>query len=513
MEYLGVLCLLVSLLHLAPLQACRVGNKEECDRAPFVPSHSLVGEGFNVVTLQSKGAYVVDMQTYLTPTNTCTLCTNPLMGDQQQKLPLSVLDWRAFSTCSQSLSSSVFSSVSSLTESSTSSIENDWKVGMGLSGVANAQLAGSQSAESKFASHRQRVDKTSFTSHHLTCSHYRYRVPSAPPLSPEFQRHVDSLPHEYSINTAYLYQRFINTYGTHYIQQVNLGGRFKKVTSVRTCLSTLNKISATQVENCLRVGISVGLGLVDASTSSGSCRKVLNNQDSVTGYNLGFLNDITMVSGGDGWPGVFSMTRNDSDGFHRWLGSIKQNPEIVSYTLFPIHELVSNTTVRGHLQQEVRKYILDNGVAKKPNPQSCGWNRPNLSPDCCPLRTHRGRLRVSVLRAWGLKGDPVGRTEGYVRFWYDGHYRRTRWIKSNDNPVWNSHFDLGNVDTRAKLRIEAWDKDVKHDDRLGRCEFYLRPGSHHHTCWLKRGRFTFSYNLQCDPYLTGPTCNIYWPRP
>ncbi|XP_062396155.1 perforin-1-like [Sardina pilchardus] len=397
MANLSLLCLLVSLLHLAPLQACKVGNKEECDRAPFVPSHSLVGEGFNVVTLQRKGAYVVDMQTYLTPTNTCTLCTNPLMGDQQQKLPLSVLDWRAFSTCSQSLSSSVFSSVSSLTESSTSSIENDWKVGMGVSGVANAQLAGSQSAESKFALHS-------------------YRVPSAPPLNPEFQQHVDSLPHEYSINTAYLYQRFINTYGTHYIQQVNLGGRFKKVTSVRTCLSTLNKISATQVENCLRVGISVGLGLVDASTSSGSCRKVLNNQDSVTGYNLGFLNDITMVSGGDGWPGVFSMTRNDSDGFHRWLGSIKQNPEIVSYTLFPIHELVSNTTVRGHLQQEVRKYILDNGVAKKPNPQSCGWNRPNLSPDCCPLGTYRGRLSVSVLRAWDLKGDITGRTEGYVRF-------------------------------------------------------------------------------------------------
>ncbi|XP_048096565.1 perforin-1-like [Alosa alosa] len=384
MANLSVLCLLVSLLHLAPLQACRVGTKEECDGAPFVPSHSLVGEGFNVVTLQHKGAYVIDMQTYLTPTNTCTLCTNPLMGNQLQKLPLSVLDWRAFSTCS-----------------STSSIENDWKVGMGLPEVANVQLEGSQSAESKFASHRQRVDKTSFTSHQLTCSHYRYRVPSAPPLSPEFQQHVDSLPHEYSIDTAYLYRRFINTYGTHYIQQVHLGGRFKRVMSVRTFLSTLNKISATQVENCLRVGISVGLGQLEASASSDSCRKVLNNQDSVTGYNLGFLNHITMVSGGDGWPGVFSMTRNDSVGFHRWLGSIKKNPEIVSYSLLPIHELVS----RGHLQREVRKYILDNGMAKKPKPPACGWNRPNLSPDCCPLHTRRGRLTVSVLRAWGLKGD------------------------------------------------------------------------------------------------------------
>lgn len=173
MANLAAFFLLMSLLRLDPVQACRTGTQEECDTAPFVPSHSLVGEGFDVVTLQNKGAYVVDMQTYLTPTNTCTLCTNPLMGDQLQKLPLSVLDWRALSSCQQSLSGSVFSSVSSLLESSSSSIENDWKVGIGLAGVANLQLAGSRSAESNFASHRQRVDKTSFTSHQITCTHYR----------------------------------------------------------------------------------------------------------------------------------------------------------------------------------------------------------------------------------------------------------------------------------------------------------------------------------------------------
>lgn len=278
-------------------------------------------------------------------------------------------------------------------------------------------------------------------------------------------------------------------------------------------MSTLNKISSSGVKNCLGVGLSVGLGQEQASASINSCRKVLNNQDSVTGYNLGFLNHITMVSGGNGWPGVFSMTQNDSVGYHQWLDSLKENPEIVSYSLFPLDELVSNTTVRLNLRREIRQYIIENGIIKKPNPPSCGFNRPNLSPDCCPLSTHRGRFTVKVLRAWGLKGDPVGKTEGFVKFWYGRIYRQTNWIKSNDNPIWNSYYDLGNVATDDLFKIEAWDKDVKSDDKLGGCNYYLRPGTHYHTCWLKRGRFTFTYSLQCDPYLTGPQCNLYWPKP
>ncbi|KAL2103499.1 hypothetical protein ACEWY4_000367 [Coilia grayii] len=285
------------------------------------------------------------------------------MGGQLQKLPLSVVDWLAFSRCCQGLSSAVFSSVSSLLESSSSSssIDNDWEVGVGLSGVGNLQLAGSQSAE--------------------------FRVPNVPPLSPEFHRHVESLPPEYSRDTAYLYRRFINTYGTLH----------------------------------------------------------------PTGYNLGFLNTFTEVLGGNGWPGLFSMTRNDSAGYRRWLASIRESPEIVSYSLLPVHELVSDTTVQRHLQDEVRKYILSNGLARRPKPPGCGWNRPNLSPDCCPLHTHRGRLRVTVLRAWGLKGNPVGRTEGYVKLWYGGSYRQTGCIRSK-YPIWNSHFDLCTRGSGSGLR-------------------------------------------------------------
>lgn len=119
-------------------------NHHLVHQAPFVPGHSLVGQGFDVVTLQLKGAYVINSQSYLiTTTNSCTLCENPLMGNRFEKLPLSVQDLWVNSSWSVRLSSSALTSVSSLV-GSVSMIQNDWRTAAGLAGFTNLQLEGSQ---------------------------------------------------------------------------------------------------------------------------------------------------------------------------------------------------------------------------------------------------------------------------------------------------------------------------------------------------------------------------------
>uniref|UniRef100_A0AAR2JT11 MACPF domain-containing protein n=1 Tax=Pygocentrus nattereri TaxID=42514 RepID=A0AAR2JT11_PYGNA len=492
--------------------SCRTGSQEECLAAPFVPGHNLVGEGFDVVTLQHKGVYVSDMETFLKPSNSCTLCQNPFIDGQLQKVPLSVLDWRAVNRCNLQISSGIFSSASALLESSTSVIGNDWKVGLNLAGLIGLQLAGSKSTESRFANSRIEVDKTYFSSHQLSCTYYSFRLPNLPPLNPEFQQHLLSLPKGNTSNAMEQYRRFIEIYGTHYIRQVNLGGRFKRVTSIRTCLATLNSVSASQVKNCLNVGLTVGLGLVDASIAGGSCREILANQDSVTSFSEGLMNYMTEVSGGNGWLGEISLTRNDSEGFYTWLGSLKHTPDIIAYSVFPLHDLVNDTDVRRNLQTAITQYIAENGQPKNLSAPQCAGNQPNISPNCCPFNSRRGRLRVTVIRAWGLRGDPVGRTEGYVKLWYDGSFRQTHWIRSND-PWWNKQYDFGNVYTGHRLKLEVWDKDIRHDDRLGGCSVNLRRGTHYQSCGLNRGGFEFSFSLECDPHLTGSLCNIYWPHP
>ncbi|XP_007250855.3 perforin-1-like [Astyanax mexicanus] len=503
-------CALVLLLLSQGSSGCRTGNLQECLKAPFVPGHNLVGEGFDVVTLQRKGAYVSDVQTFLTPTNSCTLCENPFMGGELQKLPLSVLDWRATNRCNLQISGAVFSSVSSLLESSTSMIENDWKVGLNLKDVG-LQLGGSKSEEVTFANSRLKVDKTYFSSHQLSCTHYSTRLPNLPSVNPDFHRHLLSLPKNNTVEAKQQYRNFIDTYGTHYIRNANLGGKFKRVTSIRTCLATLNRVLASQVNYCLNRGLKVGLGLADVSILGSNCRRILSNQDSVMNYTEGLMNHLTKVSGGNGWLGEVSLTKNDSQGFNSWLGSLKNNPDVISYSVFPLHQLAEDPDVRRNLQSAITQYIKDNGQLKK-SPPWCFWNKPNLSLNCCPFKSQRGLLSVTVIRAWGLKGDLVGKTEGYVKVRYERHFRQTHWIRSND-PTWNQTYHLGNVYSGSRLRLEVWDKDVRYDDLLGGCSVSVISGEHRHVCGLNNGRFEFSYKLSCDQYLTGPSCNAYIPKP
>ncbi|KAJ8338765.1 hypothetical protein SKAU_G00355510 [Synaphobranchus kaupii] len=505
------LCLL-ALGHMGVVFSCREGTLEECQEAPFVPGHNLAGEGFDIVKLQHKGAYVIDLQTFLNPTNSCTLCENTLHGDQLQKLPLSVLDWRSFTSCKQELSSALLATVSSVADSATDLIENDWTVGLELGGLVDLTVGGSHSTAVEFATEATAVDKSVFTSHQLSCNHYSYRVSGNPPLSSEFRQQVRSLPQEYNPSTRHLYERFINTYGTHYIQQVRLGGRLTRLTSIRTCLATVNSHSATKVKDCLNTGLSVGLGFLEPSATTSQCRSLLENHDSQTGSQLSYLNHVTEVLGGQKWLGEVSLFKNDSVAFRRWLTSLKDAPDIVSYSLFPVHELIPDAVVGGNVKTAVNRYLRENSIEKDGPAQQC-FGQPNLSSDCCPLQLSRGRLRVTVLKAWGLDGDPVGSTDPYVKFWYGRHFHQTHWIKSEDNPHWNSVYDLGHVEANHELTFEVWDKDVKYDDHLGTCRTRLQEGSHTGSCGLNKGGFSYSYTLTCDTQLSGYQCAKYKPAP
>ncbi|XP_023286326.1 perforin-1-like [Seriola lalandi dorsalis] len=504
------LSLLLFLSHHSLVLSCEV--TAECKSAPFVPGYNLVGEGFDMVTLRRKGAYTIDVKTYATPNGTCILRRNPLQGNVLQKLPLSAVDWRAFSRCRLQLYNSKHSSISSLLHKHTDEDSNSLKVGLDLTKFVGLEVGGTRSTAYSFTTARSKEDHYTFSTHRVTCSHYSYRVSDTPPLSYEFSRDLANLPSSYSVSNKTQYRRLIETYGTHYIRQVHLGGRFRRVTAARICLSRLNGLSSDEVHNCLSGGISVGLGMAKVSPNVETCSKVLQNQGTSTLFSSGLHQHYTEVVGGKGWVGEFALTRNDSVGYRNWLKTLKDHPDVVRYSLRPLYELVPNPTKKQGLKAAIEQYLKDHGIKSSSTQPHCVLPDPNLDSSCCPKEASKGRLVVNIIRAWGLKGDYWGVTEGYARMWYGSIYRKTHVIRSN-NPHWYTPYDLVEVDTRSDLKIEVWDEDWHTDDLLVSCTKPIKPGKHSFTCRASKGNVEVHYTLTCNHHLTGDRCHQYKPSP
>ncbi|XP_027872721.1 perforin-1-like [Xiphophorus couchianus] len=509
----ALLLLSVLLVHSSVL-SCLIGTQRQCDVARFVPGYNMVGKGFDIVTLQRKRAHVIDVKTYLNARETCILCSNPLQNHAYQKLPLSVVDWSASSQCSADIISSYHTSVSSLIKAYTSQDTNDWTSGLEIEKVLfdNFDVGGTGSNAYKFASQQIEEDRYTFSTHSVTCNHYKFILSPTPPLSVEFKKQLDILPSHYNYSTENEYRKLIQTYGTHYFRLVDLGGRLRRLISSRSCLSTLNGLTSPEIHSCLSMGVAVGLGKLKISHVPKSCMGVLLNQDSATNFSSGLHRYYSEVSGGDGWLGEFSISKSHSTAHMNWLKSLIGYPEVVSFSLRPLYQLVPNKLQQAGVKTAIEQYLEDTSVKKSPQEPDCEGSTLNMSYNCCPMHASRGNLSVTIVRGWNLYGDVIGKTDGYAKMYYGSISHQTQVIVSDD-PQWNAEFDLGKVDTSLALKIEVWDEDPKYDDLLIECEKYLIPGTHTFTCKSALGNVEVKYTLTCDPHLTGEKCSLYKPTP
>ncbi|XP_036372082.1 perforin-1-like [Megalops cyprinoides] len=514
-----------------------IGTPQQCEKAGFVPGYNLAGEGFDIVKMERKGAYVINMEEWRKPNGSCTLVTNRYLGRIKQKLPVAVVNWRALSKCKMRVSSTKYESSESLVNDSTSSVTNNWKVGLDVpvdpSVSGGASLGGTHSREASYAMRKSKEDKYSFASHEVHCNFYRYRLSTWLPLHKEFKESTKRLPHMYNPQSKPAYRDLIDTYGTHYIRKVQLGGKMKSVTAIQTCKAALDGLTDTAVKDCLDVEASAMFAqTATVKTENHHCKALKRKMHTKRSFSSMFRERQSEIVGGKiSRPDLLFSGGSDPAAYRDWLESLKTAPDVVFYSLKPLHSLMSSKEpAKAGLKKAIEDYILENALVKKCSEScrigrrmsvrdrcACVCNRnKNIRSNCCPVGKGLATLRVYGLKGRKLYGDRCTQTDGSVVVTYGTQSKRTKVIDDNDNPNWPESFEFGpiKIDMATRLSFKVYDADNSwNSDFLGGCSIELRRGTVKDTCMFQYGTFFYSYHVSCAPSLGGPKCWDYVSSP
>ncbi|KAJ7313023.1 hypothetical protein JRQ81_004285 [Phrynocephalus forsythii] len=500
----------------------------------FVPGHSFIGEGVDITTLARKGAYVVDTSQWQGPNGTCTLCRNLLMDGQLQRLPLAGVDWRTHGDCHRQTSSSVEKSDISVAKAMAREVTNDWKLELGLPAEAADSLgfskahvafAGSQSQMTIYAHEKSRQDRHVFLSQDVSCKYYRLRLLQSPSLlAHHFTRAVDRLPRKPSPEE---YQHFINTYGTHYISHVQLGGRVRHLLAVRTCTMALEGFTASHLKECLDLEASVGHDWLFGSFSlSSKCQKFWRSHAQGDFYDAD-AGQRTEVVGGDKQVEMLFTTTREVPRLLEWMESAKVKPGLVSYSLLPLHTLLKQSDPKRDLLKRAIVEYINRRALRRDCPQKCpSWSLDEscacmcqadsiINHMCCARERGGAYLRFYIRSGSNLWGDHFTATDAYVKVFFQDQEKRTAIVRNDNNPQWSEILDFGAVTLTGSnsFTLELWDKDVWRDDLLQKCHGSLVAGrgTMRLLCHAPHGHIKFSYMLECGRTLAGPHCHDYMP--
>ncbi|CAB1345319.1 unnamed protein product, partial [Coregonus sp. 'balchen'] len=506
------------------LSSCTTGRPAECKAALSAPGTNLAGEGFDIVTMERKQAYVIDVDNWRkTDNGTCTLCVNPFMEGQTQRLPAAVVDWRPMQNCHMKLASMVYDSSEAFVSSSQTEAKGSVIVG------------GTHSKAAKTVMSQSKKDKYSFIKQDIHCSYYSYRLLEDPPLHPEFSRSLNLLPPLYTTQTKMDYRHFFGNFWHPLHQEGSPGGAGEerdlpaRVSGIPEWLQR----ERGHVKDCLEAEASVAThtGSAEFKTETKFCKTDLKKRDTKDSFSSTFherqnmtndkqTNRFTEVVGGqtDGTTDLlFSKTGGNAKAFADWASSLKTIPDVINYSLNPLHLLVKHAKKRAGLKKAVEDYILEYSLVKHCSGKCKGGSRSSahdscecvcqpskeMTSQCCPQEKGLAHLTVTVKKATGLWGDVFSETDGFVKVFMDKMGKQTIVINNNNNPAWNKDFGLRYRQTLPGQRAK---------DLLGEC--IIRPinvGFQKDMCPMNHGSLYYSYKVDCTPGLGGSTCGEYVP--
>ncbi|XP_052440650.1 perforin-1-like [Carassius gibelio] len=306
----------------------------------------------------------------------------------------------------------------------------------------------------------------------------------------------------------------------------------KAITAIKTCQAAVDGLTDTAVKDCLDVEASGSYYVVTVKTQAHFCKELKKKMGTNEKFSSMFSERQTEIIGGNinGEDLLFSGSSHPNS-LKNWHESLKSLPDIVHYSLKPLHFLLSNQhPARNGLKKAVEKYIIENALMKVCS-EPCQIGRKCSARDrcvcvcessqmiksnCCPTAKGLATLKVYSLSAKGLYGDTFTQTDSFVLVKYDEQKKSTQTIDNNNNPCWPETFEFGPIKIRManKLTFELYDIDTPWNrDFLGSCSFDLRSGVVTDACVFTYGTFYFTYEVKCAPSLQGPRCDEHIPSP
>ena len=124
----------------------------------------------------------------------------------------------------------------------------------------------------------------------------------------------------------------------------------------------------------------MALGFLPANASfSNKCDNILKGNMSM-GFYQGFMTHKIEVIGGERYFPDILYQQDPSEAYQSWMNSLHDNPDVVSYAIFPLHHLVEDSQISANLRSIVTDYIKENQL-QEAQPSQAG-QRWVLQSDC-----------------------------------------------------------------------------------------------------------------------------------
>ncbi|XP_053556403.1 complement component C7 [Bombina bombina] len=198
-------------------------------------------------------------------------------------------------------------------------------------------------------------------------------------LAEPFWKELANLPSVYEYSA---YRKFIDNYGTHFLQSGSLGGHYKVIFYLDSQKMSQNGYSLTDMEKCT----SSSSGFLFFKKTKVECRKLFELIKYSSGSTATELRGSVAVIGGDpkfvaglSFFNVDNPAGNEQR-YASWAGSVTKLPSIIKRQLTPLYELVKEVPC-----SSVKKYFLKQAIEEYMN---------EISPCKCRPCQNKGQPAV-----------------------------------------------------------------------------------------------------------------------